>query len=320
MTSLNTSTRRTTNRRTASPPPLAFQRLNEAFADLTEGGRKTKTSDVAIEEKGPSVTSILHMKDVEVVSDVGKRPYMEDVSLTLKVNDRFYCAFVFDGHNGSRASTYLRDALSKYLPKLLTKDVDGALIPSVLRNIFDKLGKDFKKKKWIDGSTIAGIIIDLFSGVFHVITLGDSQTLIMGLQGKVNYISHRDSTDILEERQRVARSGFKIEKENAAAMWRLYGLNMTKAFGNYHTDKLDEALQKTNGRMPHIHTMELPKTQQNATILIASDGLFDEVSPEHIADVPLLRKMTPTRLLSVVMADGFKGDNCTIVKLVVSRK
>lgn len=327
-------------RKSSSPPSIAFQRLN------LKGSQEAEPRKAFHATQNAKPVKALVIKDIEYGLDKGSRNYMEDViyftPINEYINDRFFAAFVFDGHGGEKdvdedeqinnamksttytednfASSYLRKSFTKYLPEVLTSKINPANIKPLLQKLIEELGKNFKRRKdrCTHGSTISGLVIDLLSGSMYNINLGDSQTIIYGLQGKVDFVSARDSTDILSERQRIETTGYTVEKDRKN-MYRLYGLNMTKAFGNYHSGKLDEALNKSNGRSPTVTEVSIPKGQQNATIIIASDGLFDDVSANHIAEVSMLRRMNVSRLIKLVKEDGEKGDNCAIIKIQVTR-
>lgn len=273
------------------------------------------------EAERPSEEHILKIGKVEIDSAKGKRDHMEDMIYCSEklVNNRFYIAIVCDGHNGSLASTFITTAMNHLSPKILLETTDPLIISRLLSNLFDTLGVNFQKKKVQDGSTISGVVVDAKYGYIHIINLGDSQTILYGLQGKIQYVSHRDSTDIIEERKRLINLGIPIQKDIPQGPYRMYGLNMTKAFGNYHTGLLDKALTKSHGRKIKIDTFSIPKSQQNITVLIGSDGLFDEIQGEHLAEIPIFRRMCPTKLIQFVSQHGIKGDNISVCKFQISR-
>lgn len=265
--------------------------------------------------------STLEISKVECVTGIGKRPYMEDTVYCPRelFHNRFYVAFVFDGHNGHEASLYLRNNFEKNLSTYLHSDLTPERLPTVVTDFIAKMGHDFKRKKIIDGSTITGLIIDVLEGLFHVFNLGDSITMIYGIQGKIIFVTRPDSTDQAEERQRLKTLSIPVEKDMQSLMWRMHGLNMSKAFGNYHTGQLEQALQ-ISGRKIAYNVWKMPQTSHHVNVLIASDGLFDEIKPEHIAQVPIFRRMKLDSLMSFVHKEGFKGDNFAAIRLHVTRK
>ncbi len=206
---------------------------------------------------------------------------------------------------------------------ILLDNINTMEIPAIMTKTIDEIGDHFKRKKakLIDGCTISGVIVDITSNYIHVINLGDSQTILYGNQGKVQYVTKRDTTEDIEERKRLASFGVTCIKDASGnGPYRMYGLNMTKAFGNYHTKELDTALVKTNGRQLAIQSIMMPKTQQNMNILIATDGLFDEISALHITEVPLLRRLKVAQLLDLVKDHGYKGDNVSAIKINIKKQ
>jgi len=265
--------------------------------------------------------SSLEITKVECVTSIGKRAYMEDTVYCPRelINERFYVAFVFDGHNGPEASHYLRNSFTRSLSNHLRSDLTSEKLPIVMTEFITKLGHDFKRKQKMDGSTITGLIIDVLEDIFHMFNLGDSITMLYGIQGKLLFVTRPDSTDCAEERQRLKALAIPVEKDMQSMMWRMYGLNMSKAFGNYHTGQLEQALQ-ISGRKITYNVWKMPKSSHHVNVLIASDGLFDEIKPEHIAQVPIFRRMKLESLMSFVHDEGFKGDNFAAIRLHVVRK
>lgn len=324
----NTKTAVSNSRSKTSSTNIPINNTNNTNMKLPKTKEETKRSPSKLLKSGhlatvrpnPCSNDSLVISKVEMVSSIGTREYMEDVIFCPKelINKRFYAAFVFDGHNGGRASQYLKVWFGKLLPQFLLNDLDASSLPNTITTIISKLGSEFKRQKKIDGSTITGVIIDTIENAIHVVNIGDSVTMLYGIQGKVIFVTRRDSTDNPQERQRLLDLGLDVEKD-PNSMWRMCGLNMSKAFGNYHTGPLDDALNKS-GRKAQVNTIHMPKGIQYLNVIIASDGLFDEIQAEHVAQVPILRKLKLEKLMKFVQDEGFKGDNFSAIKMQISRQ
>jgi len=319
-TSTNSKLVTKSSRRPRTAPETQATPTTQTTQKTTQTAMKNTNSSRSGSATRSNANDILAITKSETVSSIGKREYMEDVILCPKdlINGRFQAAFVFDGHSGGHASNYLHTNLMKLLPQFFTFGIPSTAIPNTITTILSKLGTEFKKRKKTDGSTISGVLVDIIENTIYIVNIGDSVTMVYGIQGKIIFISKRDSTDNAAERQRLAALGIEVEKD-ANSMWRMYGLNMSKAFGDYHTGPLEDALNKS-GRKVHVETLPMPKGLQNLNIIIASDGLFDEIQPEHLAQVPIIRKLKLDELMRFVLDHGFKGDNFSAIRLQVSRQ
>lgn len=252
----------------------------------------------------------MQIERIEIAESIGLRDYMEDAHCVQDLNSRFFSAFVFDGHGGADAAIFLKKYFSTAL-KQIPKDVAIDDIPLLVRRLIRDLHLVFVKNYNMQGSTICGCIVDKLNNVIFVVNLGDSQLTMYGPQGKMLYISKKDTTDDPLARQHLAKLGIKVSR--LGGVWRMEDvLNLTKAFGDLgYSQELDTALRKLKAWDPRVDKIAL--TQKCTRITIATDGLFDEIPAELYSQVPFLRKLPIQDLASFVAEKGTKGDNVTIV-------
>lgn len=256
----------------------------------------------------------LEVNDISTAADIGKRDYMEDRIYHSYVNNRFFCAFCFDGHQSEHAAEFLANRFETDLPIVLNSNLPHKDIPFIFTKMIQRLSDEYKASGNDDGSTISGVIVDLQNGIINVCNIGDSQVLICGLGGKKIFVSERDACDLPHERERLSDLGITIKKEDT---WRLPGgLNMTKAFADFTGDELEKALD-SSGRSPSVTQIRLP--QKCGTIIIATDGLWDDLSTDVIASSPFFRKKNALELVEIAKT-GMKGDNISIIKFSLKNK
>lgn len=254
--------------------------------------------------------SITHL-DIE--SDIGRRDYMEDFHLVQDVNDRFFIALVCDGHGGAKAATFLSLAFQEFGPHLFIESLNSLDIELVLTRFVDCLGPKFKDHFPQDssGTTLCGVLVDKFEKIVTLFNLGDSQAYIYnGQKSTTDYLAktYPHSTDDKEERQRLKDLGVPCVKDPDGT-WRMFELNMSRAFGNYGGGRLDKALEKTRGRTIETQTYKI--TEKLTSVIVGTDGLFDIISGDK--SVPLFQKTNSADLVKMANR-GFKGDNVTVIK------
>lgn len=275
---------------------------------------------------------ILSVENVKRAQHQGAREYMEDTGFALEVNERFYAAFVFDGHNGAQASLFLLNNVPRLLGAALAKETlagqvrkvggtEREVIENTVGELFRYLNEVFRKRRNIAGSTVSGILVDRAAGQILVVTCGDSQVLVYGTMGKELFVSTRDSLDTPKEREVVAAQGVRVAKDSGG-MWRLEdSINMSKAFGNFGNSKaLDRAMQLTGARKVKTEWLDdVFKGRKRVRIVIGTDGLFDEIPTESFMKSSFLRSIRNLdALLALIGTEGEKRDNITMIVLEVA--
>lgn len=258
------------------------------------------------------------IEHLDIKDDIGRRDYMEDYYYAGSINDRFFVALVCDGHGGPKAARFLSLAFRESAPILFKKKLNALDIPLVLRRFVDLLGPRFEYlfPNDSDGTTLCGVLVDLYSGVATTFNLGDSQALLYTKRTPMSIISitKADTTENAEERRRLARLGYDCQQDPDGT-WRLYELNMSKAFGDYGANKLSKALTETRGRSIQTETIELKYAKTG--VIIATDGLFDIIEANE-ENLMILHQNNATKLVKLAN-EGRKGDNVTIIKFDIKR-
>ena len=258
------------------------------------------------------------IEQLDVQQDIGRRAYQEDYFYADSINDRFFIALVCDGHGGAKAARFLSLAFRESAQIMFKTSLNILDIPLVLTRFVDLLGPRFEMlyPGASDGTTLCGVVVDLYEGVATTFNLGDSQAIVYNKRSPLSIISvtKPDTTDDPEERMRLARLGFPCQRDSDGT-WRLYELNMTRAFGDYGQNKLNTALNDTRGRTPRVETIDLKVARTG--VLVASDGLFDVIEATQ-ANLNIFQKNNAKDLIDLANA-GPKGDNITVIKFEIKR-
>lgn len=256
----------------------------------------------------------LHL-DVTVNVEQGARDYQEDRHYHGELPAPFnhlYLFLVCDGHGGDTCSEYVKTNLVKKIHELLhdkaAKKVANPNLPHLLKTAiqsvclawttwalgpggksivdsrtrkayFDQVDLDrFNETGRDSGTTVCCALLDTVSGKLHVANLGDSRCIL------------RAGSEIHATRDHsVPKSAPRIQGYNLTYDdGRVCGdVAMTRSIGD-----LTPELTGVVGRTPDLYTYKLrsakssvsPLTtdQTDATIVIASDGLFDIVNTQNV--------------------------------------
>lgn len=258
------------------------------------------------------------VENVDAVDDIGRRGYMEDYHYVGQVNDRFFVALVCDGHGGAKAAKFVSLAFRESAPFLFKEKLNELDVSLVLTRFVDLLGPRFEHlyPGESDGTTLCGVLVDSYKGIITTFNLGDSQAMLYSTRSPLSVISitKPDTTDDQEERKRLARLGFPCQRDPDGT-WRLYELNMTRAFGDYGTNKLSRALSDTRGRTLRTESINLKFAKTG--VILATDGLFDIMEAEPTNLIAFHNNDAQT--LVDMANEGKKGDNVTVIKFEVKR-
>lgn len=182
---------------------------------------------------------------------------------------------VFDGHGGSEASSYLSAHLPEELFRQGLKDCGGRE-DLILKNAISSLDYSFCKLSSIErmssGSTACVCLLN--DKVLNLAWVGDSQAvLVRKANGKCEALCQPHTADNPNERERVQSVGGCVEIVNG--VWRCqYSLSVTRSVGdcNYKPYVTADA-----------DTIQLQLDGSEKLLIVASDGLWDHVSPDSLA-------------------------------------
>ncbi len=198
-----------------------------------------------------------------VVQCLNKRPYQEDTFVGANVvGGKFFA--VYDGHNGNKTSSFLKENLHAYFQECLVENRKQCFEDS-----FAKAEK-YALENYADGSTAVVAYIDS-NKVLHYAWSGDSRA-VLECNGKACFATDDHKPNRSDETRRIEQAGGTL---CFYGVWRINGLAVSRSIG--------DKKMKTCGEGQIIAVPEYAQKQLNADnhfLIIASDGLWDVVSSE----------------------------------------
>eukprot|EP01062_Namystynia_karyoxenos_P054826 TRINITY_DN4538_c0_g1_i1.p1 TRINITY_DN4538_c0_g1~~TRINITY_DN4538_c0_g1_i1.p1 ORF type:complete len:1279 (+),score=195.56 TRINITY_DN4538_c0_g1_i1:77-3913(+) len=230
----------------ATPPMPAPPSRYEAFAFAEQGRRLSMEDHYAI---------VLHPTALFTAEPPG--PPGEELIVG-----------VFDGHGGAEAAAYCSRALPAAvgMQPTFTSDPVAALTTG-----FAACSDAFLRKSVGNAGTTACVAL-LRGSTLTVANLGDSRAVLSSKRGVQQLTRLHVATDEEERKQVEARGG---EIMYISGCWRVDGiLAVTRSIGDRH-------VHKHLSQIPDLHTHEV--TPDDEFLIIASDGLWDVMTPEEAA-------------------------------------
>nr|CAB3457252.1 unnamed protein product [Digitaria exilis] len=192
---------------------------------------------------------------------------------------------LFDGHNGSGAAIYAKENLLsnvlRAIPTCMNRDEWLAVLPRALVAAFVKTDKDFQGVAGTSGTTVTFVIVDEW--VVTVASVGDSRCILESADGSVYYLSadHRFDSNP-DEVERVTACGSKVGKMDIVGgpevgplrCWP-GGLCLSRSIG-------DSDVGECIIPVPHVKQVKL--SNAGGRIIIASDGVWDDLTCEMALD------------------------------------
>lgn len=262
----------------------------------------------------------MKLVDITQASDKGTRNHMEDRLLVKQLSPSLTLLVALDGHGGDEASDFIYQKLQQWNFTNLQISISNRSRKEHCEYWIDQLHAAFQvidsnfrahypthEKKQSAGTTICGILVDCKLKNIIVFNIGDSQCVIVS--PKYEFISTPHTVKSLRERKKILAEHPKAQFTDLEKDPRLYGLNMTRAFGNYNIRGLDKALN----RDIDYTVLELEDQVFPLQIVIATDGLFDEISARKIANYVPNHKVDANVLLQMAQEIDSKGDNIGII-------
>ncbi|GAB5366895.1 hypothetical protein AAMO2058_001183100 [Amorphochlora amoebiformis] len=216
----------------------------------------------------------------------GWRIHMEDaltIRLKLSAKHPNLSMFgVYDGHRGSRCSTYIQENLPDFIGGLSDPTSKEALTATMVE--FDKKFLTQPDVR-LDGSTCVFAICQPLGGVeggkkgfkVTVCNVGDSRALIIRANGRMVQLTADHKPDNPVERRRIVAAGGYVKHNRVDGQ-----LALSRAFGDWsykNSSNLAYHQQKVTA-IPDI-TNEI--IYQGDTLLLCCDGLFEQLSREALA-------------------------------------
>ncbi|GKC30082.1 probable protein phosphatase 2C 14 [Tanacetum coccineum] len=203
---------------------------------------------------------------VGVCSVKGRKSFMEDAySIVSSSNTDMGFFGVYDGHGGSKAADYVSKNLHTNVFEMLEKCSENAATEEVVKAAFMKTDDEFLKQGLESG---ACCVTALIKGKELVVSnLGDCRA-VLSRKGKADALTNDHKASHEDERRRIQDKGGYVELHRGT--WRVHGvLAVSRSIGDAHLK--DWVLGEPETKI-------LPLTDDLEYLVLASDGLWDEVS------------------------------------------
>ena len=209
-------------------------------------------------------------------------------------------AFLCDGHGGTECMEY-------FLARVGTQCSLGVQVtPKLLKD----MNREFRFHSEDTGSTFT--YVGLRDGALDVVALGDSSAIVVGkdVHDRVYYrpLTTPDSGQGEEKRAAIKRGAVIYDEDYIRGPNGGAKLNMTRALGDWdlHPYRSDDA---------HASREELYSTDTH--VVVASDGLWDQMLPEDVADLVCLCEAGAGELVQAALdlwaQDGRHSDDTTVM-------
>ncbi|KAG0629465.1 hypothetical protein M758_1G106100 [Ceratodon purpureus] len=227
---------------------------------------------------------------------------------------------VLDGHNGSAAAVFTKDNLLNNVvssvPTGLTREEWLAALPRAMVAGFVKTDKDWRSKGIFSGTTVTLVIVDGWTVTCACV--GDSRC-VLDAQGTVTAltIDHRFDTND-EERERVVAMGGQVARLHP------YGCEI----GPLRAWPGGLCLSRTIGDIdagqyivPVPHVKQIKLSPGGGRLIIASDGVWDQLTSDRAAKVCRGEKHPEVAAKNIVKeaikVQGLRDDTtCLVVDIV----
>lgn len=289
--------------------PSAAVGKEEVIGDVAAGSKSSKM-DVQ-SEKGVSGRASRSIFEVDCVplwgftSVCGRRPEMEDAVATLPrilnipikmlVGDHGTTCLshltghffgVYDGHGGSQVANYCRDrlhsALSEELEVIANDETDDNNCEEKWRRVFTKCflkvddeigGKASLKPLAPETVGSTAVVAVVCSSHIIVANCGDSRAVLYrGKESMALSVDHKPNRE--DEYARIEAAGGKVIQWNGH---RVFGvLAMSRSIGDRYLKPWI---------IPDPEVMFVPRTREDDSLILASDGLWDVMTNEEACDL-----------------------------------
>jgi serine/threonine protein phosphatase PrpC len=259
---------------------------------------------------------------MQVVTDIGSRPYQEDVAIAtiFKHDKEWHLIGVLDGHNGGALAIDAKKLIVEKLDALTktTKSADdmNLHLSTFLQDIDVELYKTYK-----DGKIGCAVALALYCVEWKklwTVHLGDSRVLVIDIEyprGNIIHatVDHKPQT----EEKRITTAGGRVTRTGAEKSYRVDGdLAMSRALGDFHLkhcpyDKPDETKDKVLA-IPAVTRVGITRPG-SICIIAATDGLFDCLDNRDVSTTAK-EYHDIERILNHAQAQFYQRDNITIVK------
>eukprot|EP00055_Hartaetosiga_balthica_P011570 m.52982 g.52982 ORF g.52982 m.52982 type:complete len:378 (+) comp7648_c1_seq2:136-1269(+) len=201
---------------------------------------------------------------------------------------------VYDGHGGHRASEYAHKNVQKHLSEMLWTSNYHSTIPDALHHSFKQVEDEFctwaKRKNDTSGSCATVVVVK--GNAVYCGNAGDSQALLILSSGGKKYtrqvLNERHGAALDSERSRIKKAGGTFSRDGA-----VYGvLFPTRGFGDIDVKsaRKNVIICTPNGAGIGDTPSITLNTTQTATLVVASDGLWDFVDDRRVQSIVIASK------------------------------
>ena len=244
----------------------------------------------------------------------GRRGSMEDRHAELETRSADFFG-VFDGHGGAKCAQFC----SEKLFNMVLADRKFKRRPSdALRDTFIRADqqwcKEARRKKQPDGTTATVLCVTKQGGKkkdkrYYVANTGDSRTILVKVDGAATPLSEMHSPSLESEKKRIHDMGGTVLFDDIDKIHRVDGiLAVSRAIGDYWVKPY------VTGE-PGVKAYDF--SPNDLCVILASDGLWDDVSPEEAGKVAVEYAQDPAgaakNLVSLAYRRGSEDNICVTV-------
>ncbi|KDP26688.1 hypothetical protein JCGZ_17846 [Jatropha curcas] len=226
---------------------------------------------------------------VGVSSIKGKKKFMEDAHKIVSCingcsNQGFFG--VYDGHGGKKAAEYVADNLHTNILGMMSNSAGNISKEDAVKAGYLKTDQEFLKQGLVSGACCVTALIEGREVV--VSNVGDCRAVLCrGGVAEALTIDHRAERE--DERKRIEDKGGYVEIHRGA--WRVHGvLSVSRSIGDAH---LKEWV------LAEPDTMTLQLTPDMDFLVLASDGLWEEVGNQEAVDTVIALCMPEKKMGSI---------------------
>jgi len=268
---------------------LILYNTTERENNLTEICENNTGADTEIPKKKNKITPPLMGEDKTCQRDtdfVTESNSTIDAMSDIKV--AYFC--VCDGHGGIRAAEYVKTHLFNNIIKhpQFKRDPEGAIRAGFA--ITENNYSDYAKLQDIDGmvgTTVTSVLI--VDNALYVANIGDSQAVLCS-NGKEFILTEAHIPSNPSENSRILLDGGCIlsckngSKRLGHPIWnpKFVNLGITRAIGDLYFKNSEYIGEKKSGLIAIPNLMKWNLTVDDDFLVIASDGLWDVVSPKEV--------------------------------------
>ncbi|KAL8218901.1 hypothetical protein R6Q57_022274 [Mikania cordata] len=205
---------------------------------------------------------------------------------------------VYDGHGGSKAAEFVAKNLHLNVFDLLEKCSENTTTEEIVKAAFLKTDDEFLKQGLESGACCVTALIR--QNEVFVSNLGDCRAVI-SRKGKAEPLTKEHKASHVDEHKRIQNKGGYVELHRGT--WRVHGvLAVSRSIGDAH-------LKDWVVGEPETEILQL--TDDLEYLVLASDGLWDEVGNQEAIDVVIRCMMNlPPKLKKVYRVKRMKQSVC----------